>query len=166
MLKTLLTISVLLISHFGFSQKVKNPEFQKVLEDNLKLDVPNISIEDVGKFYNPIILDARSLKEFNVSHLKGAIHVDFVSFDINKLSEFSKNETYIVYCSVVSRSEQVTKLLIDNGYSKSFNLYGGIFEWTNLENPVIDSNNKLTNKVHGVTKDWAVWIEKAEVILD
>ncbi|MGB0403585.1 MAG: rhodanese-like domain-containing protein [Salibacteraceae bacterium] len=166
MSKSFLALFFLAVSTLGYSQKVNNPEFEKVLESNLKSDVPEIDVTTLKQFEDVVIFDARSEREYNVSHIKGAILLDFVSFDINALKGYSKRGAYVVYCSVGSRSEQVTKLLIENGYKQTFNLYGGIFEWTNLGNPVVDSNNNPTNKVHGVTKDWAKWIEKAEVVLD
>ena len=63
-----------------------------------------------------------------------------------------------MYCSVGYRSERIGEKLIKEGYSNVFNLYGGIFDWVNNDNPVYDFNEKVY-KVHAYNKDWGKWVE-------
>jgi len=47
------------------------------------------------------------------------------------------------------------KTLLKNvkaGYTNVSNLYGGIFEWVNQGNNVVDDNNRITPKVHAYGK--------------
>ena len=48
-----------------------------------------------------------------------------------------------MYCSIGKRSEKVTQKLKKAGYNNVSNLYGGIFEWVNQGNEVVDTNNKV-----------------------
>ena len=65
---------------------------------------------------NYIILDAREKKEFNVSHLKGALNIGYDNIDKNVITQLDKNKTIVVYCSIGYRSEKVGELLRAKGY--------------------------------------------------
>ena len=71
-----------------------------------------------------------------------------------------KNATIIVYCSVGIRSEDIAEKLQKAGYKNVFNLFGGIFEWKNKQNVVVDTNNNPTEKVHTFSKEWSKWLKK------
>ena len=71
-----------------------------------------------------------------------------------------KNATIIVYCSVGIRSEDIAEKLQKAGYKNVFNLFGGIFEWKNKQNTVVDSTNNPTEKVHTFSKEWSKWLKK------
>ena len=55
---------------------------------------------------------------------------------------------------------KITKKLKKAGYTKVFNLYGGIVEWVNQGLPVYDPQGNSTNKVHTYTKFWGKWLDK------
>lgn len=110
-------------------------------------------------------LDAREYSEYRVSHLKGAIHVGYNNFDLDKVSQkLSKSKKYIVYCSVGYRSGDIAMRLSNKGFD-AINLYGGLFGWKNRGNAVF-SNNQVTNKVHGYNKKWSRYLESSEVVLN
>lgn len=157
-------MTLLTIATIGFCQQVNNPDFDAKLQKELKHDVPEIDINTVVLMQDFILLDARSIEEYNVSHIEGAKHVDFVNFDISKLGRISKKDVIVVYCSVGSRSERVTRILIESGYKQSFNLYGGIFEWSNRELAMVNPKGEETTQIHGVTLDWAKWIDKGIIV--
>ena len=46
------------------------------------------------------------------------------------------------------------------------NLYGGIFEWVNQENPVIDTTGNETKNIHAYNKTWGVWLNKGNKVYD
>jgi predicted sulfurtransferase len=69
-----------------------------------------------------------------------------------------------VYCSIGKRSESITQKLSKAGYGNVSNLYGGIFEWVNQGNGVVDVNNKQTNKIHAYGKFWGQWLHKGEKV--
>ena len=47
----------------------------------------------------------------------------------SKLSKINKNKEIIVYCKSGVRSSKVCEYLIQNNYSKVYNLKGGIIAW-------------------------------------
>ena len=110
------------------------------------------------------LLDARELREFEVSHIETARFVGFNDFSLDRVADIPKDSAIIVYCSVGYRSEKVGEKLIAAGYTHVVNLYGGIFQWVNEGNPVVDETNAPTQKVHAYSKSWGVWLKKGEKV--
>lgn len=73
------------------------------------------------------IVDVRSKQEYDEGHIDGAINIP--EYEINKdvirnLNDFDRE--IVVYCQTGHRGEQAYKKLINLGYKKVFNLYGGL----------------------------------------
>lgn len=164
MIKKVLALSIVFLSFNSFSQEVKNEEFKEELETKLEHNVPEIDVNTALMMEDFVYLDTRSVEEYNISHIEGAAFFDFISFSIDQLSNYPKSQVFVVYCSVGSRSEKVTKLLIEAGYNQSFNLYGGLFEWSNQGLPMVDNSNEKTVKIHGVSEQWSRWISNGTVV--
>tara|TARA_B110000037_G_scaffold55184_1_gene67558 strand:+ start:1009 stop:1173 length:165 start_codon:yes stop_codon:yes gene_type:complete len=48
-------------------------------------------------------------------------------------------------------------------YTNVSNLYGGLFEWSNQEMPLVSrSNNYSTVKIHPYNEKWGKWIRVGE----
>ncbi|MBR9914179.1 MAG: rhodanese-like domain-containing protein [Algicola sp.] len=138
---------------------------QTSLEDLLKRhnshDVPYISVEELAMPKTEVvILDARSLEEYTVSHLKDAIHIGYETFKLDRLQQqiSDTNKAIVVYCSLGIRSETIADKLKKAGYSNVRNLYGGIFEWKNKGFDIYNSINKKTDSVHVFSKTWSKWL--------
>ena len=129
--------------------------------------IPYITIDSLKTMKDQVVLlDAREKKEFDVSHLKNAQYVGYEFFDLHKTTQSlpDKDATIVVYCSLGVRSEDIAEKLKSAGYGKVFNLYGGIFEWKNTNNPVVNLKGKETSKVHAFSKEWGVWLTKGEKV--
>lgn len=139
-------------------------ELHQLIQNLNRETIPYISVSSVKQAKEKIILlDARELEEFEVSHLSNAIHVGYNNFNLQKtIQELpqNKNTKIVVYCSLGMRSEKVAEQLEKVGYLNIFNLYGGIFEWKNHGNIVVDKNNKITEKVHAFNRKWGKWLIK------
>ena len=88
-----------------------------------------INIEELRKkvAQGAILVDVRSIQEYNEGHLSGAINIpDFeilkrVNREIPKL-----NQSVVLYCEYGGRSRKVKKVMEDMGYTNVFHLYGGL----------------------------------------
>jgi rhodanese-related sulfurtransferase len=134
--------------------------FSEMVNSYLSYTVPVISVDDLHAMpaSSRIILDAREIVEFKVSHIKGAIHIGFKHFDVGKLASVPKDKKIIVYCSIGYRSEKIGEKLIKLGFTRVYNLYGSLFEWVNRGFEVVDMESKPVKKIHGYDKSWAKWI--------
>jgi rhodanese-related sulfurtransferase len=87
-----------------------------------------------------ITLDVRTPGEFNEGHIEGAILVDFQSGNFeNEIASLDKNQTYAVYCRSGNRSGQAVKVMSDAGFTKLYNLDGGVIDWANSGLPLVNN---------------------------
>ncbi len=131
--------------------------------------VPYIYVDELSKLTTqPFLLDTREKAEHKVSHLEKAIHVGFDDFEISKVARHikDKNKMIVVYCSIGVRSEIIGKQLIAKGYTAVYNLYGGIFEWTNRDKKVYSSKQQETQKVHAYSEQWSAYLLKGIKVYD
>lgn len=109
-----------------------------------------------------VILDTREPEEFEVSHLPGAVHVGYKTFDESAVADLPKDAEIVVYCSVGKRSEEIGERLKKTGFTDVQNLWGGIFDWTNRGYPVVDASGTEVCLVHPYSLMWGLWINKCE----
>jgi len=85
-------------------------------------------LEDEQNF---IILDVRTSEEFNEKRLPNSINIDFYNPQnfILELEKLDKNKSYYVYCRTGARSATTCDLMMEMGFTKTYNLLGGISEW-------------------------------------
>lgn len=157
-MKKLVYISLFLFSVSLCGQKTISELLQKHNTSSIYYISVNNLKANLKRF---VILDAREPNEYKVSHLKNAIHVGYNNFDLNYTSSNlkDKNTRIVVYCSVGIRSEDIAEKLQKAGYKNIYNLFGGIFEWKNKQNTVVDSLNNPTEKIHTFNKEWSKWLK-------
>lgn len=163
-MKFLITTIAVILTSFCFAQNT----IPKVLEKLNKKSVPYLTVNELQLRKNFVLLDAREIKEFNVSHIENAINVGFDKFDSKKVTTIikDKNATIVVYCSIGVRSEKIGEKLLKLGYRNVFNLYGGIFEWKNNGGKVVTNRNIETDKIHTFNKEWSVYLKKGTKVYE
>jgi rhodanese-related sulfurtransferase len=159
----------LMVSIFSFLHapaQVQSSAYDLTLKTLLSHSVPEVSVPQVKEMSNVVLLDAREWNEFQVSHIKNARFVGYDQFDIGKLQSINKKQKIVVYCSVGYRSEKISEKLKEAGFTDVSNLYGGIFEWVNQGNVVVDEKGKATENIHAYSKTWGVWLNKGVKVYD
>ncbi len=73
-----------------------------------------------------IILDVRTVDEFNREHIPNAINIPLDQIDT---VGFDKDSKIIVYCQSGTRSKQAIDKMIELGYTSLYNLDGGLLNW-------------------------------------
>lgn len=135
----------------------------------LQNDVDTVSSEELRRLIDEgktIILDAREKPEYEVSHIPGAVHVGYDTFDPARIPHIEQGKSIVVYCSVGKRSEDVARRLRVDGYENVKNHWGGIFDWTNKGLPVINVKNEQVNIVHPYSLVWGYWINNYEKVYE
>ena len=154
---------MLVFSACNSSKNVHNPAYNLLLKTLYKNTVPLVNVKQLSNELQKdsiVLLDSRAKKEYEVSHLQNALWVGYENFDSAQVTDFPKDTTIVVYCSVGYRSERIGEKLQEMGFENVYNLYGGIFEWANQEEEMIDSTKQKTKKVHGFSKTWGIWLNK------
>ena len=96
--------------------------YMQITQDEAK------SLMDSEKDY--IILDVRTIEEFNESHIDGAILIP--DYEINEKAEETltdKNQLILVYCRSGRRSKLASAELAKMGYT-NVKEFGGIIDWS------------------------------------
>ena len=150
---------------FGATTSVAQQTIEEVLLKYNKQSIPYIYSEmlvDIQNNPSVVLLDTREKKEFEVSHIKGALYAGYKNFNLQKVSKNikSKDTQIIVYCSLGVRSEDIAEILQKAGYTNIKNLYGGIFNWKNNNLPLVNKQQKQTDSVHVYSKQWEKWLTK------
>jgi rhodanese-related sulfurtransferase len=103
-----------------------NPDFNK--EPVFKQISPQEFNEKLNS--DVILIDIRTLDEFNSGHIIGAENIDFYSSSFrSNLAMLDKNKSYLIYCRTASRTSQATNIMRDLGFSEVYELSGGIVAW-------------------------------------
>ncbi|CAG9610337.1 rhodanese-like domain-containing protein [Pseudoneobacillus rhizosphaerae] len=92
----------------------------------------NVSTEEAKQLIDNnevIVLDVRTPEEFQGGHIPGATLIPLQEFE-NRLNELDKEKNYLVVCRSGNRSAQASEILTGNGFSKIYNMAGGMNNWT------------------------------------
>ncbi len=156
----LFLVPLILISCLG----QKNME--GVLDLHNRQTVPYIEVPELAASEGYALLDTREREEYEVSHIENALWVGYDQFNIEDVTALflDKDASLVVYCSIGVRSEDIGEKLQDAGYTNVRNLYGGIFEWKNKGNAVINPEGKKTEKVHAYSKYWGRLLTNADKV--
>jgi rhodanese-related sulfurtransferase len=83
-----------------------------------------------------VILDVRTVVEFENGHLEGAINIPVEELSM-RLSELNQKDELLVYCRTGNRSTTAVGILRENGYDQIYHMNGGIVAWGNAGFPSV-----------------------------
>lgn len=98
---------------------------------NEHLLTPDKFSEALQKLPNIQLIDVRTPNEFNTSHLKGAVNIDYNSGNFSEaIKTLDKNKPVYVYCRSGNRSGKSVSEFKKQGFTQIYDLKGGILNWT------------------------------------
>ena len=104
------------------------------------IEYGDVSIEDTIELIeqNPelVILDVRTVSEFEEGHIKEAINIP-VDELVDRLDELSKDDELLVYCRTGNRSGAAVRILFNADYTKIYHMHEGISVWIHQGRPVV-----------------------------
>lgn len=93
------------------------------------------SLLDLGKVQ---LIDVRTPKEYVEGHIEGSINIDFTDDNFEELiANVDKSKPVAVYCGRGGRSGKCSKFMKEAGFTKIYDLDGGITEWKFKGKPVV-----------------------------
>jgi rhodanese-related sulfurtransferase/rubrerythrin len=75
-----------------------------------------------------ILLDVRQPEEYRTGHIPGAVFIPLPEL-IDKIGEIDPAKAVLAYCRSGNRSRAAAALLLSEGFSKVYNMDGGITAW-------------------------------------
>jgi len=113
----------------------------------------SVSSEDMGERYqlvspkemnelkaldNVQFIDVRTVKEFREEHIKGAQNLVYDTDFEDKIQQLDKSQPVAVYCRTGRRSHKCSKMLHEAGFTKIYELKGGITKWKHQDFPTVE----------------------------
>jgi len=136
----IVTAIIIMASIFGvifIPQLIPNNDTPKEYED-VSVSVAYSMINDSITYPNLIILDVRNQDEYDSEHLNNSILIPLGELEsrLNEIEQYNNTEI-IVHCRSGSRSASASEILASNGFSKIYNMLGGINAWIDADYPTI-----------------------------
>lgn len=139
------------------AQQVTEAAFYQKLTEYYEETVPLVQRDSLREEY--VILDTRAREEYDVSHLPNAIWVGYKGeLQQAVIDSLPKDRPLLLYCSIGYRSERVGEKLLAQGFTQVYNLYGGLFDWANHGQPIVNAQNQPTDTVHTYSRGWSKWL--------
>lgn len=144
----------------GSDIELGNEKFKKMIDRTIDFTIPLISVEELhANMDEYVILDAREMEEYKVSHIPKAIYVGYDDPELGLIKAIDKDKKLLFYCSIGYRSEKIGEKAKEMGFKEVYNLYGSIFEWANKGYELEDTSKKDTKKIHAYNWLWGRWIK-------
>ena len=102
------------------------------IENEINDLVDTISVEELRNEEKPYILDVRTIEEYNLSHIDGAINIPLDELREN-LEKLDKSKEIVVHCHSGLRSYLACRILKQKGYNVK-NLIGGYIMYDIMKN--------------------------------
>lgn len=93
--------------------------------------------DKIIKNIQPLLLDVRTPGEYQRGHIKGSVllPVQVLQKKIDTLAAY-KDREILIYCASGNRSTVASRILIENGFEKIYNLRYGINDWARRKFPI------------------------------
>ncbi len=169
-LPTKILVPICILTVFLGVSCIGDPESKTWAEvlDEIRASFPEVrplSTAELDSWLNdtaresPVLIDARTGREYQVSHLPDALLFEYGSDLARVEGEIPKSTPIVTYCSVGLRSSGTARQLMKLGYESVFNLEGSIFAWAN-EGRKLVRNGESVDKVHPYNDSWGKLLNK------
>ena len=90
-----------------------------------------ISVDELIRLDNPIIVDIRNYYYYSIGHINGAISIPYYNLENNYSHYLNKYNRYYLYCDNGKKSLKLVKKLNDLGYD-TISIDGGYSEYKKI----------------------------------
>ena len=122
-------IAIIIILTIGGIIMLNTNEPEQNNEPSIRYVSMNDIVEIMEQNENYIILDVRTIEEYNEGHIPNAICIPNETIDESVTEKLTdKNQLILIYCRSGNRSKQATEKLKNLGYTNLVE-FGGIMDW-------------------------------------
>ncbi|KPJ87736.1 MAG: hypothetical protein AMS17_07720 [Spirochaetes bacterium DG_61] len=130
----ILTVSVLFVGVLGQPVQARCRGVIK----SISVEEAAQLIEDNNNNSDFVILDVRTPSEFESGALENAVNIDFYSETFEEeIAKLDRDTHYLIYCRSGGRSSRMLELVKSLGFSKVYEMRGGINNWMAKGYPVV-----------------------------
>ena len=113
-----------------------------------KSQIADVTVEeiknDIDASKNFILLDVRTLEEFNAGHLPKSVNIPRGTLEFIIVKHYpQKDVEIVVYCRTDARAALCTKTLSDMGYTNVKNLKGAFKAWGEAGYPIYNRHGEF-----------------------
>lgn len=128
-MKKIVYIIILIIIIVGITLYLNKKDKKEIEEVKIK----HVSMDEIVQIMNEnsnyIILDVRTIEEYNEGHIPNAICIPNESIGNEPIKELpNKEQLILIYCRSGNRSKQAAEKLKNLGYTNLIE-FGGIKDW-------------------------------------
>ena len=121
----------------GLMISCQSPDGQKELGKNHQLVSPK-EMKELKAMDEVQFIDVRTVKEFREEHIKGAQNLVYDADFKDKIQELDKSQPVAVYSMTGRRSHKCSKMLHEAGFTKIYELKGGITKWKHKDFSIVE----------------------------
>lgn len=112
-----------------------------------------------AKIQNDVLwIDARSYSEYSKGSIANSININAVHPILTELNSFAKNKNIIVVSNFGYRGDILANELKKNGFTQVKVLYGGLIDWVNQQNGLVNDKDATSYLIHLGEKENAVYL--------
>jgi len=134
-----LILFVFSASFLSCAQNTKQDNENEPMEAIQKRVVSLISPKDLNGLNDIQLIDVRTPEEYAEGHLEKAMNINYYddAFMSDMISKLDKSKPIYIYCKSGGRSGKASKKLKAEGFTKVYDLEGGIINWNKNNMKVI-----------------------------
>ena len=121
----------------GLMISCQSPDGQKELGKDHQLVSPK-EMKELKAMDEVQFIDVRTVKEFREEHIKGAQNLVYDADFKDKIQKLDKSQPVAVYCRTGRRSHKCSKMLHEAGFTKIYELKGGITKWKHKDFSIVE----------------------------
>jgi parallel beta-helix repeat protein len=106
---------------------------------------------------NLVILDVRTQSEYDLGHIRLAIHIPLDEIS-GRLFELNITDEILVYCKAGGRSASASQILVDNGFLYVFNILGGLDAWKIQGYPVYIKYPSIQEAINNAAEGDSIYV--------
>lgn len=132
-MKRVLIFGCLLFSVLVFNcQTNTNKNVTQLAPDQFQLSINNDSIQ---------LIDVRKPSEYITGHIHNAVNINFLADDFaSNINKLNKQKPVYIYCRSGKRSGKSVIEFQKSGFTKIYNLEGGLLNWESKNFDIIVKN--------------------------
>lgn len=134
--KTYLILAVVIMISL-VSCNHKNSSVKVITSEEMELLLLSDSIQ---------LIDVRSFEEFQEKHVKGAQSIVFDADFEENILKLDKSAPVAVYCRTGRRSKECSQVLKEQGFTKIYELEGGLEKWEHDDLLILKTEMKENEK--------------------